>query len=285
MFIVIEGIDGAGKSTQVEMLAKALDGKAMSFHRYGTPVGRTIKGLLYNDVKIDGDNAEQGRALILQSLAAIDKYGAAEEIESSSQIIVADRWWPSAYAYGCADGLDPDWLVDIHGLLPVPDLNILLDIDVKQSAERMAARGRPLDSYEKDTERMAQVRQNYRDLWASDVLKGQSIVVSADGDQDDVTQRLLLKIMGIPIERLTSSAPRSSSTPSGLKIMGIPIERLTKERSFANLPELLDRLRVSYTLGKAVEYILYGGDHITELQKALELLEARIATLKASETK
>ena len=173
MHVVIEGTDGAGKNTQAKLLAERLQpAKLYSFHRYDTPLGGLIRDHLIGKVALECD--ETGNAvvdrdprdpLMFQCLATIDKYDAANEIRAdlaAGTHVVCDRYTQSALAYGMADGIDETWLRRIQSSLPVPDLNIFIDV-----AEEEALRRRPQhrDRYEQDRQKQRLVRTIYRDLW------------------------------------------------------------------------------------------------------------------------
>lgn len=177
MLIVIEGLDASGKATQARLLAERLDAQLFSFHRYDTPVGGAIKAHLHNEwqARVDPrggiiDAVSQYDALAFQGLALMDKCLAAVEIRrliSRDQVVVCDRYWQSAYAYGGADGLDKEMLVAMHAVLPQGDLNLLLDVPLDMTIERQVARGLPRDRYEQDVQKLHQVRENYHELWDS----------------------------------------------------------------------------------------------------------------------
>lgn len=105
-------------------------------------------------------------ALAFQALQLANRMEHAADIfEAASRgHVVFDRYWPSGYAYGRADGLDGEWLVKLHSWLPQPDLFILLDVDLEDS---MARRPDRRDRYEKDGAKLRVVVNHYRELWAS----------------------------------------------------------------------------------------------------------------------
>ncbi len=203
MLICIEGCDGAGKNTQSKLLAEHLQPSVLfSFPRYNTPLGTLIRRHLTGGVSLDQDVPTnttiiqhtiggttgpllgRGRApddlLMFQCLATIDKYDAANGIRAdlaSNVHVVCDRYTQSALAYGIADGLDETWLRRIQSSLPVPDLNIFIDV-----SEEEALRRRPQlrDRYEKDREKQRRVRGIYRQIW---VTGGPGRWVVIDGHQ------------------------------------------------------------------------------------------------------
>ena len=145
MLIVIEGLDGSGKSTQVKKLRQYLGEKTgkleyIHFPRYDAPVyGDLISRFLRGEF---GSN-EQVHPQLVALLFAEDRHGAASQMKSilaGGGIVLLDRYVYSNIAYQCAkldSGAEQarlrDWIIDTeYGAfgLPVPDLNIFLDVPV-----------------------------------------------------------------------------------------------------------------------------------------------------------
>ena len=141
MLIVLEGLDGAGKSTQVRKLREYLEGKGpleyIHFPRYNAPVyGELISRFLRGDFGTNETVHPQLVALIY----AEDRHGAVPEISEALQKgnVLFDRYVYSNIAYQCAKLSDPDqieslrkWIVDTEfGNFgePRPDLNIFLNV-------------------------------------------------------------------------------------------------------------------------------------------------------------
>ena len=141
MLIVLEGLDGAGKSTQVRKLREYLEGKGpleyIHFPRYNAPVyGELISRFLRGDFGTNETVHPQLVALIY----AEDRHGAVPEISEALQKgnVLFDRYVYSNIAYQCAKLSDPDqienlrkWIIDTEfGNFgePKPDLNIFLNV-------------------------------------------------------------------------------------------------------------------------------------------------------------
>ena len=142
MLIVLEGLDGAGKSTQVRKLKEYLESKGaldyIHFPRYDAPVyGGLISAFLRGDFGTNETVHPQLVALIY----AEDRHGAVPEIRKSldaGRNVLFDRYVYSNIAYQCAKLSDPakieelrKWIIDTEfGDFgePVPDLNIFLDV-------------------------------------------------------------------------------------------------------------------------------------------------------------
>ena len=145
MLIVLEGLDGAGKSTQVKMLREYLEERCpeleyIHFPRYEAPVyGDLISRFLRGEF---GDNTEVHPQLVAL-LFAEDRHGAApamKEALAAGKTVLLDRYVYSNIAYQCAKLTDPDakarlrdWIFNTeYGdfELPVPDLNLFLDVPI-----------------------------------------------------------------------------------------------------------------------------------------------------------
>ena len=145
MLIVLEGLDGAGKSTQVKKLKQYLLEKCgeldyIHFPRYDAPVyGELISRFLRGDF---GDN-ESVHPQLVALLFAEDRHGAAEEIKArlaERKTVLLDRYVYSNIAYQCSKLTDEQeveqlrhWIFDTEYNVfkePVPDLNIFLDVPI-----------------------------------------------------------------------------------------------------------------------------------------------------------
>ena len=202
MLIVLEGLDGAGKSTQVRMLKEYLESVCPSleyihFPRYDAPVygdliGKFLRGGF-------GQN-DAVHPQLVALLFAEDRHGAGPRIRrvlENGGTVLLDRYVYSNIAYQCAK-LPSDaeaeelrkWIIDTEygdfGL-PVPDLNIFLDVPIdfveaslakeRDGADRDYLRGRQ-DIHEADIAFQKRVREMYRRQAA---LDSRFIVVGCSG--------------------------------------------------------------------------------------------------------
>lgn len=143
MLVVLEGLDGAGKSTQVKRLKNYLtevSGKLEYIHfpRYDAPV---YGGLISRFLRGDFGGNDQVHPQLVALLFAEDRHGAApqmRQILDEGGTVLLDRYVYSNIAYQCAKLGSEDerrelrkWILDTeYGefSLPVPDLNIFLDV-------------------------------------------------------------------------------------------------------------------------------------------------------------
>lgn len=186
MLVVLEGLDGAGKSTQVKKLRSYLESiygdiEYIHFPRYDAPVyGDMISRFLRGDF---GSN-ENVHPQLVALLFAEDRHGAAPDIKENldkGRCVLLDRYVYSNIAYQCAklqDGNEAEalreWIFNTeYGSfgLPRPDLNIFLDVPIgfveeklnntRGGADREYLNGAQ-DIHEADIEFQKRVRQIYR---------------------------------------------------------------------------------------------------------------------------
>lgn len=190
MIVCLEGLDAAGKGTHAAQLVGRMNAKLWKFPDRNTATGKLIYEHLEKRWWIDGkDEPEEvhtAEALVFQALQLANRMEVASEIfqAAAKGNVVFDRYWPSGYAYGKADGLSGDYLVSLHRWLPQPDLYVLLDIDFKHSVERRPDRR---DRYEAEAGVMEKVIQNYRELWARMRVESPNrwVVVDARGSKEE----------------------------------------------------------------------------------------------------
>ena len=186
MLIVLEGLDGAGKSTQVKLLKEYLASKVtnlryLHFPRYDSPlygelIGKYLRG--------DFGSIEQVHPQIVALLFALDRMDAAATIKEwlvAGDCVLLDRYVYSNIAYQCAKVSDEkeaenlrEWIFNTeygNFELPRPDLNIFLDVPIgfvesKLKSQRGGSDRDYLeggqDIHEADIEFQKRVRSIYR---------------------------------------------------------------------------------------------------------------------------
>lgn len=145
MLIVVEGLDGAGKSTQVRKLRSYIESvcgavEYIHFPRYDAPVYGDLISLF---LKGEFGPIEAVHPKLVALLYAEDRHGAAPQMLDAlkkGQSVLLDRYVYSNIAYQCAKISDEaqreelrDWIINTEygdfGL-PKPDLNIFLDVPI-----------------------------------------------------------------------------------------------------------------------------------------------------------
>lgn len=186
-FLVIEGIDGAGKSTLCRILEKRLTDEGHKVIVTQEPTYGEI-GSLIREGKVKGIS-QKAEALLFVADRAVHTERIQRWMEEGS-IVICDRYFASTVAYQSSglggEALDRDWLISMN--LPVtiaPDLTVLLDIDAVKGLGRIGGRGE-LSKYER-SEFLENTRKEY--LRLADEFG--FMVVDAEKDQEETADKVL----------------------------------------------------------------------------------------------
>jgi dTMP kinase len=210
-FIVLEGGDGVGKTTQAALLSSWFDAVGIPYvlarEPGGTPVGEAIREVVLARSGLDMP-PESELLLILAARAAFVR-DVVRPALAEGKIVVADRFALSTLAYqGYGRGLELDLirqglLIATRGL--TPDLYLVLDLPVDEGAARQTQAGAEADRIESEGEGFRDaVRDGYLALAESE--PGVE-VVSARGTPEDVHARIR--------DRLTARFPETFGAAVG----------------------------------------------------------------------
>jgi dTMP kinase len=192
LFVTFEGLDGCGKSTQMELLAAALAerGYVVTVTREpgGTALGEAIRDMLL-DPRHHGMSARAEALLYAAARAQLVEQVIRPALEDG-QIVLCDRYIDSSLAYqGYGRGLGTDYVMlvndwGIGGLFP--DLTLFLDLDDSVRSSRMATVPDRLEA--EDDEFHKRVAQGYRELLQ--VHRHRIRRVDATGSEGEVQERV-----------------------------------------------------------------------------------------------
>lgn len=219
MFITFEGIEGSGKSTQVQRLVAALQyrGKDCIATREpgATGIGKKIRAIL-----LDSANSDMLSTTELLLYAA-DRAQHIHEIIApalqSGKIVISDRFFDATTVYqGYARGLDLDQIWQLHRMVLGalrPDLTLVLDLPVGQGLERAWQRigTRTADTREDRFEKEAmsfheKVRGGYLTLAKQEPDRFR--IIDASKDPDHIHKKLVQVVLNRISERIPHSLPR-----------------------------------------------------------------------------
>ena len=191
MYICLEGIDGSGKTTQMELIVKWLEECGLDvlrvFEPTDSPAGRLIRELLQNP-NATSDNFQKTLALLF----AADRIMLMEKIkeeEMTGRIVLSDRCFYSSMVY--QNGTD--WIAEINKFAKKPDIVLLMDIDPETAISRCEGK----DSFE-DMKFLSKIRKRYLEL----ADKEDFIVVNANNGLNKVHEdikRVIARKLGMCI--------------------------------------------------------------------------------------
>jgi dTMP kinase len=197
--VVLEGIDGAGTTTHVALLAERLR-KQRTLVRATRepsdgPVGTLVRQVLSGRIVVPGGRAPGWATMAL--LFAADRMDHVEsEIEPfllEGGVVISDRYDASSLAYQStssgAESKDAvEWIRSLNRYVLRPDLTIVLDVAADVAAERRAMRGEMAQLYEQNEVQRA-LAAFYRDL-AKHMPGDRIVVVDASDAIESVSDRI-----------------------------------------------------------------------------------------------
>lgn len=193
LFIVIEGIDGTGKSTQVRRLGDwfTARGREVVLGREPTdgPWGQKLR-----------ESATTGRLTLADELDYFlnDRRQHVEEKISpalaAGKVVILDRYYFSTMAYQGARGMDPQEIRRLNeAFAPRPDLLLILDLDVDQAHQRIGHRGDSTNEFEK-RDSLMRCRETFLSLAGEPFVR----VIDSSGSLDEVSGRILDAVRNFP---------------------------------------------------------------------------------------
>ena len=185
-FIVIEGTDGSGKSTQISLLENKI--KEAKIPLYSTreptdrPIGKLIRKILAHEIEVSHD--------VLAGLYLSDRLDHLTNNENGilnilqeGTSVLSDRYYLSSLAYNSLDS-PMEWVYTLNERcmnLRRPDLTIFLDLEVEESLRRIQTGRNSIDLFEKE-DILTQIKKNYTK--AIEMLKPDENIVIMDASGD-----------------------------------------------------------------------------------------------------
>ena len=169
-FIVIEGLDGCGKSTQIRLICEKLKELGVDVYITAEPTnyetGAYLRRILSES--LEKDMYLQSALFLADRLEHIThpEHGIEKQLQSG-KTVVCDRYYFSSFAYqGTAS--DINWVMstnlDCERILK-PDLCIFLDVNPDTCKKRIDDVREKPELYEKDAENMRRIRNNFLDVF------------------------------------------------------------------------------------------------------------------------
>jgi len=187
LFIVLEGIDGSGKSTQARLLELRLENEKQPVHRTFEPtdnkIGRHIRAIIRQEVTVHSETL--AALFVADRLDHIldDNYGMKAQLANGYHVI-CDRYYFSSYAYHSLD-VSMNWVMDANSLcaqLLKPDIIFFIDVDPAICMQRIANNREQTELFETKSQ-LEKIRANYHE--AFDKKKTDEHIVIIDGNQTE----------------------------------------------------------------------------------------------------
>jgi dTMP kinase len=180
-FIVIEGIDGTGKSTQAARLGEWFRSKGREVVLSREPTAGPWGTKLRESAATGRLSAEDELEYFLK-----DRRQHVEEVIApalaAGKVVILDRYYFSTMAYQGARGFDPAEIRRKNeAFAPVPDLLLILDLDVDLALERIGVRGDTANEFEK-RDNLVRCREIFLSLRDEPFVR----VIDSSGSQDQV---------------------------------------------------------------------------------------------------
>ena len=146
MYVLFEGIDTCGKTTQIELIAKSFENVVVTKEPGGTAFGEHAREILLQD------SLSSKRAELLLFLADRAEHYAQIIKPNQDKLIISDRGFLSGIGYALANGdFDFEYLVELNRFALegyFPDLIILFEINIETLKERTLDKSKVLDGIE-----------------------------------------------------------------------------------------------------------------------------------------
>jgi dTMP kinase len=195
LFLAFEGVEGAGKSTQVRLLAESLRGRGVPVvvarEPGSTPLGERIRATTLDAAALDIPPTSELFLMLAARAAFVEQL--VRPALSRAEVVIADRFELSTLAYqGAGRGLPLEQIRRCNGLATgglAPHATILLDLDPGEGERRQRAARKAPDRLEREAaEFHRRVAHGYRAL--AERMEG-VLRVDGAGSEDAVHRRVL----------------------------------------------------------------------------------------------
>lgn len=191
IFIVIEGLDGSGKTTQATLLAEKFYKKynvLLTAEPSRGKIGTFIRECcLYEDERL----RTEAEALLFASDRIEHMYSEVKPALEEGKLVICDRYVYSSLAYQGSAGLSLEWIKTINARALQPDFSIFIDVPPEKVLERLQRKKSVMETLE--------TQQKVREVYLKYVEKGELVRVDGDREKGQVAAELF-KIVSSLIE-------------------------------------------------------------------------------------
>ena len=197
LFIVLEGIDKAGKSTQAELLKTYLVNQGNSAIISSEPtdgiIGKLIREAMQSQLIAIKNKAKFDEQMAY--LFAADRHyhlyndvdGVYKLIQQDNSHVIATRYYFSSLAYNCNNQEEFDFVYGLNKRFPNPDLVIYLDIPLEIALSRL--KNAAYKEVYETQEKLKQVKENYRKIFQD--YKGNLLKVDGTNTKNSIHEKVV----------------------------------------------------------------------------------------------
>jgi dTMP kinase len=200
IFLVIEGLDGSGKTTQATLLAEKLS-KTYKVMLTAEPsrgkIGAFIRDCcLYEQTRLP----TEAEALLFAADRIEHMQKELKPALDDGKLIVCDRYVYSSLAYQGSAGLSLDWIKTINARALQPDFSVFIDVPPEKVIGRLKRKKSVMETLE--------TQRRVREVYLKYVDNGELVRVDGDRDKEFVAQELHAKVIELlkPVDGYVSRA-------------------------------------------------------------------------------
>lgn len=206
-FIVVEGIDGSGKSTQIPLLAERLRAGGRHVCTTAEPTVSLSGGMLRDALRgvTPKTPCEIAAMFLLDRIFHnADPVAGIEKLLSSGADVICDRYYYSSLAYQGSE-TDFTWVYEMNLRCPgirKPDLCLFLDISPAEAVRRITKNRSVTEIYEKE-ERLTEFRRRYLSVFSLLKSTDHIVIIPAEQSATAITDAMEAAVAALPLTDLT----------------------------------------------------------------------------------
>jgi dTMP kinase len=189
IFIVIEGLDGSGKTTQAALLSRKLSQNhnvVFTAEPSQGKIGAFIRErCLYEDKRLP----TEAEALLFAADRIEHMQQVVKPALDEGKLVICDRYVYSSLAYQGGAGLSLDWIKTINARALQPDFSIFIDVPPERVLERLKRKKSVMETLE--------TQRKVREVYLKFVEKGELVIVNGDKAKDAVANALYTKVLDL----------------------------------------------------------------------------------------
>ena len=204
-FIVFEGIDGAGKTTQIELLEKRLRNMGRRVYRTAEPTESSTGGLLRDALSgLTPRSACEMAALFTldRIFHNVNPVHGIQKMLADGVDVICDRYYYSTLAYQGSE-IKGDWAMEMNLNCPEirrPDVCLFLDLTPEQSLSRIS-KGRETQEIYENRQKLEQVRRKFYKVFDHLGEEERIVVIDANRSVEDIADQIFSIVLLINEEK------------------------------------------------------------------------------------